>query len=123
MVERDSSGDDEHSDDHTRERRPVGVFENHHSRSIARTGRADDTTKADVRRRRIDRLRNAGGGAVADAVIRRAQMRTALQHLAWDLDLGLAAIVAVLFPLSARVHGKAGGDKREANPAAYTHHR
>src|SRR5262245_44674361 len=34
-------------------------------------------------------------------------MRTAFQHLAWNLDLGLAGIVAVLCARSARIGGNA----------------
>src|SRR5690348_17840040 len=45
----------------------------------------------------------ARGRAVAAAVIRRAQMRAALQHFARDADLGLAGVVALLLAPAARV--------------------
>src|SRR6188472_3252309 len=42
----------------------------------------NDAAKADVARRGVDRLALAGGRAIAQAVVRRAQMRAALDHLA-----------------------------------------
>ncbi len=37
--------------------------------------------------RRVDRLGMARGGTVTPAIIRRAEMRAALQHLAWNADV------------------------------------
>src|SRR5262245_14891565 len=51
----------------------------------------------------IDRLRMSRSGAIAAAVIRRAQMRAALDDLAWDPDGGLARVVAALLAPAARV--------------------
>src|SRR5262245_23913698 len=45
--------------------------------------RADDAAEADMARGRIDRLALPGGRPVAQAVVRRAEMRAALDHLAW----------------------------------------
>jgi hypothetical protein len=47
-----------------------------------------------MRHRRVDHLRLAGGGAVAEAVVRRAEMRAALDHPTWDVLAGLARVVA-----------------------------
>ena len=55
---------------------------------------ADDAAKSDVTGRRIDGLCVSRGRPVAPAVVGRAQMRAALQHLARDLDVGLAGVVA-----------------------------
>ncbi len=43
----------------------------------------------------VDRLRHACGRAVAAAVVRRAEMRAALGHLARDLHVGLARVEAL----------------------------
>src|SRR5690606_13039556 len=50
--------------------------------------------EADMAGRGIDRLRMTRGGAVAPAVIRRAQMRAALENLARDRGPGLGEIMA-----------------------------
>src|SRR5258705_11447471 len=62
---------------------------------------------------RIDRLCMAGGRAVAAAVVRRAEMRPAFEHLARDSDLRLAGVVARLlrpaawiFRNAARLRGR-----------------
>src|SRR6266481_533711 len=47
------------------------------------------------------------GWAVAAAIVRRAEMRAALDHLAGNFDIGLAAIVTLLFPAAARIFGDA----------------
>ena len=52
------------------------------------TGRAHDAAKADVRRRGVDRLALARGGAEAQAVVRRAQVRAALDHAPGDVLAG-----------------------------------
>src|SRR4051812_8621417 len=62
-----------------------------------------DTSKADVAGGRVDRLCVARGGSVAAAVVRRAQMRAALDHLAWNPDVGKTSIVALFFAPAARI--------------------
>src|SRR5262249_35091303 len=64
---------------------------------------ANDTTETDVGRGRIDRLRVARGRAIPAAVVRRAEMRTALQNLARNPDVRLAGVVARGFRPAARV--------------------
>jgi hypothetical protein len=59
--------------------------------------------------RGIDRLRVAGGGPVALAIIGRAQMGAALQHLARNHDVGRAGIVAPAPIPTARVVRDAAG--------------
>src|SRR6185436_8749050 len=71
--------------------------------------RPDDAAEGDVRVRRIDRLREAGGGPVPPAVVRRAQMRPALQDLARNPDIGNARVVAILSLRSERVSRDAAG--------------
>ena len=57
------------------------------------SGRPHDAAEADVARRRVDRLGLAGGGAVAQAVVRRTEMRAALDHLPRDgLPPGVARV-------------------------------
>src|SRR5262245_20795145 len=46
-----------------------------------------DTSKAQVTRGCVDRLRMARSRPVASAVVRRAQMRAALDDLAWNLHI------------------------------------
>src|SRR5262249_5168028 len=48
-------------------------------------GRADDAAKTNVAGRRVDRLALARRWPVAQAVVRSAEMRTALHHPAWNL--------------------------------------
>src|SRR4051794_13465252 len=47
--------------------------------------------------------------AVATAVVRRAEMRAALQHLAGNFGGGLAGVVTALFAAAARILGDAAG--------------
>src|SRR6185437_1119968 len=63
----------------------------------------DNTAKADMACRCIDRLRMTRGWPVPPAVVRRAQMRTALQHLARDANLGLHRVVTAGFSCAARI--------------------
>src|SRR3954447_1983895 len=49
------------------------------------SGAPDYAAEADVRRGRVDRLELAGGRAVAQAVVRRAQVRAALDHATRDV--------------------------------------
>src|SRR5215471_10129512 len=41
--------------------------------------------------------------AIAAAIVWRAEVRAALEHLAWNFDLRLAAVVAFVFSAAARV--------------------
>jgi hypothetical protein len=52
---------------------------------------------------RVDRLGVARGRSIAAAVVGRAQVRAAFDHLAWNPDLRLAGVVALVFPTAARV--------------------
>src|SRR5436190_21521340 len=58
--------------------------------AVTSTGVAHDAAKADVGRRCVDGLALPGGGAVAQAVVGRAEVRAALDHAAGDrlVDLG-----------------------------------
>src|SRR5262245_8353969 len=77
--------------------------------SLQCTGLPYDATKADVACRRIDRLRMPGRRPVAAAVVRRAQVRAALEHLPWNPDLRLARVVALLLARPARISRRATG--------------
>ena len=59
--------------------------------------------------RRVDRFREARGRPVAPAVVGRAEMRAALDHLAGNPDRRLARIVAVAFLGPARIVRRAAG--------------
>jgi hypothetical protein len=63
----------------------------------------DDAPKSDVAGRRVDRLHMARGRAVAAAIIRRAEMRAALDHLSRNFDLGLGGVIARVLGRGARV--------------------
>src|SRR5262245_11628461 len=63
--------------------------------------------KAEVACRGVDRLGMPRGGPIATAIVRRAQMRAALDHLARDFDVGKIGIVACFFPAAARIFGDA----------------
>ena len=73
--------------------------------------RAHDAAKADVARRRVDRLALAGGGAVAQAVVRCAQVRAALDHAARDVRARLPA-TRLASASHARVARRAAGRRR-----------
>ena len=62
--------------------------------------------------RGIDRLRMPRRRAIAAAIIRRAQMRAALDDLARDFDVGLARVVAALLAAAARILGNAARLRR-----------
>ena len=57
----------------------------------------------------VSMLGMARGGTIAPAVIRRAQMRAALDDLAGDFDVGLTGIVARGLGAAARVFRNAAG--------------
>src|SRR5262245_17671721 len=69
---------------------------NSSSTSSLRAQGPDDAAEADMAGRRVNRLGEARGRPVAPAVVRRAQMRSAFQHLARNPDRRLAGVVAVL---------------------------
>src|SRR5215471_4036605 len=62
-----------------------------------------DATKSHMARGRVDRLCVACGWAIAPAIVGGAQVRAAFQHLAGDLDVGQARVVARLLGPSAGV--------------------
>src|SRR5882757_2103127 len=66
----------------------------------------------EMTRRSIDRLGMPCGGPIAAAIVRRAQMRAALDDLAGDTDVRLAGIVAALLASPARVLGNAARLRR-----------
>src|SRR5215470_10864004 len=69
----------------------------------------DDAAKADVARGSVDGLGVTCRWPVAAAIIWRAQVRAALQHLAWDADVRLAFIVTALLGRTVRIFRKATG--------------
>src|SRR5580698_9322006 len=79
--------------------------------SIASIHGTHDQAKAQMAGRRVDRLGHTRGWAIAPAIIGRAEIRTALHHLARDAHAGHARIVAFVAQASARVlrAGTAGG--------------
>jgi len=64
-----------------------------------------DTAEAEMAGRGVDRLGVTRRWPVASAIVRCAKMRAALNHLARDLALGLARILAVLRVRAARIEG------------------
>src|SRR5262249_21163262 len=62
-----------------------------------------DTAKTEMTSRGVDGLRHARSGTIAAAVIRRAQMRPALHHFAWDADVRQVGIVTFFFVSALRV--------------------
>ena len=60
----------------------------------------------------IDRFSMTRRRTITTAVIRRAQMRAALDDLAWDFDIRLAGVVAALFASAARIFGNAARLRR-----------
>src|SRR5215469_3945200 len=72
----------------------------------------DDAAEADVAGGGIDGLGVARRRTVAAAVIGRAQVRAALEHLARDADVRLAAVVAALLRRAVRILRRAAGAYR-----------
>src|SRR5690606_18103562 len=66
-----------------------------------------DAAEPDMRSGGVHRLRITGGGTVALAIVRSAQVRASLEHLAPDLDLGGAGIPARPLVAAARIAGRA----------------
>src|SRR6476620_9204278 len=71
-----------------------------------------DATEPNVTGRCVDWLGMARRRPVAAAIIGRAQMRSALEHLARDLDVGRARVVALVFATAARVFRDTAGLRR-----------
>src|SRR5258705_8387964 len=61
-----------------------------------RLARTHDAAESDVRRGGVHRLRIARRGPVPVTVVGRAEVRSTLEHLAWDPDLRLTQIDAVV---------------------------
>src|SRR5882757_8238498 len=68
--------------------------------------------KPEMARRGIDRFRVPRRRAVAAAIVRRAQMRAALDHLARNPDIRLTGIVAAVFTAPSRIFRNAAGLRR-----------
>src|SRR5215212_6917860 len=75
-------------------------------------GSSLDAPKADMARGSIDRLRVARSRPVAAAVVRRAEMRAALDHLSGNLDVRQRGVVAVVLPSAAWIFGDAARFRR-----------
>src|SRR6266704_3629016 len=73
---------------------------------------SNDTPKADMAGGCVDRLGVACGGTVTPAVVRCAEMGAALDHLAGNLDVRLAGIVACGLGASAGVFRDTAGFRR-----------
>src|SRR5262249_10608887 len=80
--------------------------------SRPRLRRSPDAAKADVACRGVDRLRVARRRPVAAAVIGRAQIGAALEHLARNLDVRLARVAALHLAATARILRDAAGLRR-----------
>src|SRR6266436_4187657 len=68
-----------------------------------------DAAKSEMAGRGIYRLGVARRRTIAAAIVRRAQMRTALDHLAWNPDVGLTRVVAAILAAAARILWNAAG--------------
>src|SRR5258707_12561724 len=68
-----------------------------------------DAAKPEIAGRGIYRLGVARRRTIAAAIVRRAQVRTALDHLAWNPDVGLTRVVAAILAAAARVLRNAAG--------------
>ena len=71
--------------------------------------------------RRVDRFREARGRSVPTAVVGRAEMRAALDHLAWNPDLRLTGIVAVALLWPPRIVRRAAGLRQPGLDAQATY--
>src|SRR5215472_9720692 len=77
--------------------------------SAHRARLTNNAAEADMARRGVHRLRMTCCRAVTTAVIRRAQMRAALQHFARNPYFGLARVIARILAAAARVDRDAAG--------------
>src|SRR5215213_4867269 len=75
-------------------------------------GSSLDAPKANMACGSIDRLRVARSRPVAAAVVRRAEMRAALDHLPGNLDMRQRGVVAVVLPSAARIFRNAARLRR-----------
>src|SRR3954464_12110373 len=73
---------------------------------------SDHAAKSEMAGGGVDRLGVACGGTVAAAIVRRAKVRAALDHLAGDFDVRLAGIVACGLSAAARVFRDAASLRR-----------
>src|SRR5438046_2269717 len=73
-------------------------------RSSRRFRLTNDTTETDMARRGVYWLRMTRGRPVTAAVVRRTQVRTALEYLARNLNFGLAGVVARNLAAAPRIH-------------------
>src|SRR6185295_9901134 len=71
-----------------------------------------DAAKAHVTGRGVDRLGEPGGGPVAAAVVRRAEVRAALEYFARNPNGGIGRIEAGFRPAGSRIVGNAAGLQR-----------
>src|SRR5690606_23652572 len=69
----------------------------------ARSGRTDDAAESEVAHAGVDHLGLARGRSIPEAIGPRAEMRTALDHLAGNRELRLSRIVAALTVAATRV--------------------
>lgn len=70
---------------------------------LCRIRRPCHAAESDVARRRFDGVALAGGGAVAQAVVGRAEKRASLDDPAGNVRVGLRMVVAVLGSLDAGI--------------------
>src|SRR5690349_23126995 len=70
---------------------------------------SNDAAETHMARRGVHRLGMTRGRAVTAAVIRRTQVRAALQHLTRNLDFGLAGVVARVLTTAPRILRDAAG--------------
>ena len=74
---------------------------------ITRPSRALDAAKSDMTCRRVLRLGMSGGGTIAPAVVRRAEVGSALEHAPGDPDVWHPRIIAGVGVASAGIDGDA----------------
>src|SRR3954471_15786740 len=74
--------------------------------------RARDAAKTDVARRRVDRFGEARGGAVAPAIVRRTEKRSAFQDLPRDAYARRVAVDALAASSTPWISWVATSDRR-----------
>src|ERR1700730_18340581 len=78
-------------------------------RSSGRPRLTQDAAETNMARRGVHRLGMTRGRAVAAAVIRRTEVRAALQHLTRNHDFGLAGVVARFLTTAPRIRWDVAG--------------